>query len=59
MSFTNMNSTIMENFKFIMHKYNFTYQNWFGLLNIILKKIECYVIKCGSTDDICIVTAIR
>ena len=42
MSFTNINSTIAENFKFFMYKYNFTYHDWFGLLHVILKKIECY-----------------
>ena len=44
---------------FFMYKYNFTYHNWFGPLNVILKKIECYVIKCSSIVDICTATAIR
>ena len=42
MSFTNMNSTIAENVNYFMYKYNFTYHDWFGPLNVILKKIECY-----------------
>ena len=40
MSFTNMNSTIAENIKYFMYKYNFTYYDWFGPLHVILKKIE-------------------
>ena len=59
MSFTNMNSTIAENIKYFMYKYNFTYYDWFGLLHVILKKIECNVINSASTDDICAATAIR
>ena len=59
MSFTNMNSTIAENIKYFMYKYNFTYYDWFGPLHVILKKIECYVINSASTDDICAATAIR
>ena len=54
-----MNSTFAENVKFFMYKYNFTYHEWFGPLNVILKKIECYVTKCASADDICTATAIR
>ena len=54
-----MNSTIAENMKLFMYRYNFTYHDWFGPLNVILKKIQCYVIKCASTDDICTATAIR
>ena len=42
-----------------MYKYNFTYHDWISPLNVILKKIECYVIKCYSTFDICTDTAIR
>ena len=45
MSFTNVNSIIAENVKFFMYKYNFTYHDWFGPENVILKKTECYVIK--------------
>ena len=59
MSFTNMNSTIAENVNFFMYKYNFTFHDWFGPLNDILKKIECYVFKCSSIVDICTATAIR
>ena len=59
MSFTNMNSTIAENIKYFMNKYNFTYYDWFGPLHVILKKIECYVINSASIDDICAATAIR
>ena len=59
MSFTNMNSTIAENIKYFMYKYNFTYYDWFGPLHVILKKIECHVINNASTDDICAATAIR
>ena len=43
---------------FFMYKYNFTYPEWFGPLNVILKKIECYVTKCALADDICTATAI-
>ena len=35
-----------------MYKYNFTYHDWFVPLHVILKKTECYVINCASTDDI-------
>ena len=42
MSFTNMNSTIAENIKYCMYKYNFTYYDWFDPLHVILKKMECY-----------------
>ena len=59
MSFTNMNSTIAENIKYFMYKYNFTYYDWFGPLHVILKKIKCYVINNASTDHICAATAIR
>ena len=59
MSFTNMNSTIAENIKYFMYKYNFTYYDWFGPLHVILMKIECYVINSASTDDICAATATR
>ena len=48
-----------ENIKYFMYKYNFTYYDWFGLLHVILKKIECYVINSASTDDICAASAIR
>ena len=44
---------------FLMSKYNFTYHDWFGPLNVNLKKIKCYVIKCALTDGICTATAIR
>ena len=38
-----MNSTIAENMKYFMYKYNFIYYDWFGPLHVILKKIEyCY-----------------
>ena len=57
MSFTNMNSTIAENIKYFMYKYNFNYYDWFCPLHVILKKIECYVINSASTDDICAATA--
>ena len=50
MSFTNMNSTIAENIKYSMYKYNFTYYDLFGPLHVILKKIECYVINSASLD---------
>ena len=50
---------IVDNNKFFMYKYNFTYHDWFGPLYVILKKIECHVINSASTDDICIITAIR
>ena len=59
MSFPNMNSTIAENIKYFMYKYNFTYYDWFGPLHVIFFKIECYVINNASTDDICAATAIR
>ena len=44
MSFTNMNSTTPENVKFYMYKYNFTYDDWFGPLNVIKKiyRMLCY-----------------
>ena len=42
-----------------MYKYNFTYHYWLGPLNVILRKIECYVIKCSKAVDICTATAIR
>ena len=55
-----MNSTIAENIKYFMYKYNFTYyHDWFGPLHVILKKIECYVINSSSTDNMCAETAIR
>ena len=58
LTFTNMNSTIAENI--FKYKYNYTYPyDWFGPLNVILKKIECYVSKCSSTVDIFTATAIR
>ena len=60
MSFTNMNFTIAENIKYFMYKYNFTYYDWFDLLHVILKKIECYVSNNppppSHTDDICAAT---
>ena len=59
MSFTNINSTIAENIKFFMYKYNFTYHDWFVPLHVILKKIECHINNNTSTDDICTATAIR
>ena len=55
----NMESTIAENVKFFVYKCNFSYHDWFGSLNVILKKIECYVIKCSSIVDICTATVIR
>ena len=54
-----MNSTIAVNVKFFMYKYNYTYHDWFVPLNVNLKKIECYLIKCSSTVDICTATAVR
>ena len=59
MSFTNMNSTIAENIKYFMYKYNFTCHDWFGSLHDILKKILYYIINSSSTNDICTATAIR
>ena len=59
MSCINIYSTIAENVKFFMYKYYFTYHEWFGPLNVILKKIEYYVFKCSSTVDICTATDIR
>ena len=53
------NLQFAENVNFFVYKCNFTYHDWFGSLNVILKKIECYVIKCSSIVDICTATAIR
>ena len=54
-----MNSRIAENIKFFMYKSNCTYQDWFGSLHVIIKKIESYVINSASTDGICNSTAIK
>ena len=35
-----MNSTIAENIKYFMYKYNLTYHAWFGPLHVILKNID-------------------
>ena len=59
MSFTNINSTVAENIKFFMYKYNFTYHDWFVPLHVILKKIECYVINSASTGRLIIIIIIH
>ena len=55
----NINSTIAENVKFLYTTITLPILNGFGPLNVISKKVECYVIKCAPTDDICTVTDIK
>ena len=40
-SFTNCDSTLGENIRYLMHKYEFHMQQWFGSITSLLIKLIC------------------
>ena len=39
----NRNSTLGENVRYFMHKYNIVFTDWFENINILYNKIDMYV----------------
>ena len=51
-SFYNSNTTIGENMRYFMYKYNLMYDDWFHDLNNIYIKIEAHVHNITKLDDV-------
>ena len=55
----NSDTTMGENMRYFMYKYNFMYDNWFSDLNNIYIKIEAHVHNIIKLDDVCVAGAVR
>ena len=51
-SFYNSNTTIGENMRYFMYKYNLMYDDWFHDLNNIYIKIEAHIHNITKLDDV-------
>ena len=57
-SFYNRGSSIAENIRYFMYKYNISMYDWEKPLNVLMKKVYNYASLHSNVDDICTATAI-
>ena len=57
-SFYNKGSSIAENIRYFMYKYNISMYDWEKPLNVLMKKVYNYASLHSNVDDICTATAI-
>ena len=55
----NSDTTMGENIRYFMYKYNISYNDWYGNLSNIYVKIDTHVRSITNYDNICIAGAIR
>ena len=55
----NTDSTIGENIRYFIYKYDLLYDDWFRDLNRIYIKLDVHVHRITNYDDVCIANAIR
>ena len=58
-SVCNCDTTMGENVRYFMYKYNLLNSDWYGDLSKIYLKIDAHVHCITNQDDICIAEAIR
>ena len=55
----NSDTTMGENMRYFMYKYNLMYDDWFSDLNDVYIKIEALVHNITKLDDVCVAGAVR
>ena len=55
----NTDSTIGENIRYLIYKYDLLYDDWFRDLNRIYVKLDVHVHSITNYDDVCLADAIR
>ena len=55
----NTDSTIGENIRYFIYKYDLLYDDWFRDLNRIYVKLDAHVYSITNYDDVCLADAIR
>ena len=55
----NSDTTMDENMRYFMYKYNLMYDDWFSDLNNIYIKIKAHVHNITKLDDVCVTGAVR
>ena len=55
----NTGSTIGENIRYFIYKYDLLYDDWFRDLNRIYVKLDAHVHSITNYDDVCLADAIR
>ena len=55
----NSDTTMGENMRYFMYKYNLMYDDWFSDLNNVYIKIEALVHNITKLDDVCVAGAVR
>ena len=58
-SIHNAYSTVGENIRYVVYKYDLLYDDWFGHLNKMCVKLDAHVHSITNYDDVCIANAIR
>ena len=58
-SMCNTDSTIGENIRYFIYKYDLMYDDWFRDLNRIYVKLDAHVHSITNYDDVCLADAIR
>ena len=58
-SLTNCDSTLGENFRYLMHKYEFDMHQWYGSITSSFNKIDLYITSHTVIEDRCTGMAIR
>ena len=55
----NTDSTIVENIRYFMYKYDLLYDDWFRDWNKIYVNVDGHVYNLTNYDDVCLANAIR
>ena len=57
--FYNKGSTLAENIRYLMYKYDITINDWHQSLNYVIKKVYTYDNDCTNVSDTCTANVIR